>query len=224
MAATSNYGFPLAGGSDPMSDVKTYVTDSFKKLESINNLTVIAAGQPLPQSGNYKLGDRVFRNDVAGGNTWPSNYILVVQDAVWGWHWRPIQQIVSPWVDVPAAVINDATFAMNTFKWQIAFDSRGFCHWRGSIKSVAVGITPGDYNILKNIPVGLRPAVRIVHGLALSPVSGGTSGLTSNVSARMRMFTDGSSSFRFYNSASTVQNIWLDGFSYIPSDHWFLNA
>lgn len=227
MAVTPNYGFFLPTESDDMSDVRANLTNSFETIASRGEPTVIAAGNPLPQAGNYELGDRVFRNDVAGGNTWPSSYLLICKDANWGWHWRPLQQTVSPWVDVPATAIDmTADWEIHpTHKLQIALDSRGWCHWRGVVRKKTAGIVPAtSYNVFKNIPLGIRTNVKLMHTCAINPVVSGT-GKAGNVSGRIYLDETGHSSFRTFNTNNGIsQNIWLDGLTYNNSYHWYYSG
>lgn len=225
---TENYGLFLPKGADNMGNVRQSITNSFEKLSTRNNITVIAADGALPQAGNYELGDRVFRNDDPGvANKWPSNYILVCKDENWGWHWRPIQQLMSPWVDVPATAIEDtANFELHpTWKWQIALDKRGWCHWRGAIRKKVAGITANStYNVLKFLPLGLRPPVDMLHTLAISPVRSAT-GKAGNVSGRHYFRTDGYNSMRFANTDNGVsQVIWFSGFKCNTAYHWYYNG
>src|SRR4051812_16675808 len=110
MSTTPNYGFEIPESDDSMAAINTYINPVFSKLVNRNDPTVVAAGQPLPQSGNYSLYDRVFRADApnlttAPNYSWPSNYLLTVKDPDWGWHWRPIQTTRSPWVPIPESAV-----------------------------------------------------------------------------------------------------------------------
>lgn len=224
---TPNYNFFVPEGSDSMADIEKNMTTSLETLESRAAITVIAAGAALPQVGSYVIGDRVFRNDAqSGSGVWPSNYILVCKDANWGWHWRPIQQVLSPWVDVPATAIEHVSFELHpTIKFQIALDSKGYCHWRGCIRTKTPGMVANStFVVFKNIPVGIRPNVELMHTVALSPVQS-AAGKAGNVGARINLINDGSSSFRFFNSNNGVsQNIWLDNLSYNNSDSYYYGS
>ncbi len=226
---TPNYGLYIPKETDLMSDVKVNITDSFTVLESRGDPTIVAADGALPQVGNYEVGDRVYRDDPIGGSDgvhWPSSYILVCKDVNWGWHWRPIQQIISPWVDVPSTAIADSNWTFPTAKLQIALDSRGWCYWRGSIRRTTAGIPAAtSFNILKTIPEGIRPNVKVTHTCALSPITGSATGKAGNISGRFLMHEDGSSSFRTFNSANGVsQNIWISGLKYNNSAHWYFSG
>ncbi|MFE1145203.1 hypothetical protein [Streptomyces rochei] len=214
-----NYPFFYPKASDLMKDVKKNVTDNFKIIEPRNDITVIPAGGALPQSGNYNIGDRVFRNDPPNNNQWPSNYILVTKDVNWGWHWRPIQQIISPWVTVPANCIElTSDWEVHpTRLLQIALDSRGWCHWRGVIRTKVPGI-PVNTSIVvfKNIPEGIRPNVNFMHTLSVSPIRS-AAGKAGNVSGRIYCDNAGYSSLRFSNTNNGAsQNVWFDGLHYQP--------
>ncbi|MGS2592233.1 hypothetical protein [Streptomyces hebeiensis] len=209
-----------------MSAIKKNITDNFKKIENRNNITVIPAGNSLPQSGNYEIGDRVFRDDPVASLTYPSNYLLVAKSSTWGWHWRPIQTMLSPWVTVPSSCMEDSGFSLHpTFKFQIALDSKGQCHWRGVIMSNNPGITPASsIAILKFLPDGLKPNMNFMHTLAISPVTGGA-GKTGYVGGRIFMRSDGYTSFRFFNTGNGLsQNIWLDGLTYPNSEGFYYGA
>lgn len=226
---TSNYNLFMPAGADSMADVVTNLTENFQIIEPRNDITVIAALGALPQAGDYEVGDRVFRDDVAGGPnlTWPSNYILVCKDTNWGWHWRPIQQILSPWVTVPSTAINDANFELHpTVPLQIALDSRGFCHWRGAIRRTTAGIPAAtSFTVFKTIPDGIRPNVPFMHTIGLSPITGSSTGKAGNVGGRIFMNNTGGSSIRTFNSNNGVsQNIWFDGMNYNNSAHWYFSG
>lgn len=217
-----NYPFYYSTATEKMSNVKRNITDNFRIIQPRNDITVIPAGGALPQSGNYNIGDRVFRDDPKDGVNWPSNYILVCKDANWGWHWRPVQHSISPWVSVPATAIDlTADYELHpTFKWQIALDSRGWCHWRGAIRNKVTGLPSGtSLAIIKNIPEGIRPNVNAMHTLSLTNIGSGT-GKAGNVSGRIYVQNDGYSSFRFFNS-SLAQVMWFDGFKYNNARNWY---
>lgn len=223
---TTNYGFFLPDEEDSMADVETNITNNFQTIEPVGDPTVIAAGADLPQEGDYNLFDRVFRNDPTGSTTWPSVYLLVCKDANWGWHWRPIQQITSPWVTITNDAISDVNFEIHpTNPLRIALDSRGWCHWRGCIRSKVPGISAAtSFNALKTIPLGLRPCFSFMHTIALSPVLSGA-GKAGNVGGRLFMREDGANSVRVFNSNNGIsQNIWFDGLHYNTAYHWYYNA
>lgn len=224
---TSNYGFFLPTGPGSMSDVKKNVTDSFKIIEPRNNITALAAGVALPQTGNYQIGDRVFREDLpvsSSAGKYPSNYILIVKDVNWGWHWRPIQHVISPWVDVPAGAIELAGWSIHpTSKLQIALDSKGMCHWRGTIRNGTGGLPSTTTQIiLKELPDGLKPNANFMYTLAITPPTGSAAGIAGYVGGRMFMKNDGTTSFRFFNANNFVsRDVWFDGLSYDNSSGYY---
>lgn len=230
MAVTDNYGLYLPTDQDEMSAVEQNITNSLDILEPRADPTVIAAGGALPQTGNYNVGDRVFRNDIRDlsvARTYPSTYILVCKDANWGWHWRPVQQNLSPWVTVPAGCISDTTnYEIHpTYPLAIAMNSQGFCHWRGALRKKTVNIPEAtNINVLKVVPEGIRPHLRLVHTIPVSPVVSGT-GEGGYVGGRFYMNELGENNFRFINTNNaTSQTFWLTGLKYQPSKGFFYNA
>lgn len=227
---TSNYNFFKPTFADLMSNVKLNITDTFKTIEPIADVPVIAAGQPLPQVGNFKIGDPVFRNDPYGtDNQWPSIYLLIVKDVNWGWHWRPIQQILSPWVDIPQSAIKHANFAVHpTQKPAIAMDSRGWCHWRGCIRKTTPNIPTDTIEVLKEMPLGLRPNMRQSVPVPITPVVNGGAGISGYVGAYWLTAdpkVSGINTFVFSGTNNaTSQEIRFDGISYNNSHHWYYGA
>lgn len=219
MATTDNYGLYLPVETDSMADVATNITNSLDILEPRGDPTVIAAGDPLPQVGDYELGDRVFRNDLRDlsvARTYPSIYILVCKSAVWGWHWRPVQQNISPWIDLPTGVVSHADYEIHpSHPVSVALDSKGWCHWRGAFRKKTVNIPEfSSINVLNNIPVGLRPALRLMHSVPVSPAVSGT-GEGGFVGGRFYMNELGESSFRFANTNNaTSQVFWMTTLKY----------
>lgn len=151
---TPNYGITKA---DPktalMSNFDLYINTPWDK---ITNAAAPPSGTTLPQSGSYNVGDRFYKSDTK------SIYILVCKDANWGWHWRPVQDAISPWLSVSSTCLNLGTWTVNPVPanpMAIALDSRGRCYWRG-----VIGITSGtiprnvSHSVFKAVPVGIRPA------------------------------------------------------------------
>lgn len=227
MTNSSNYGFFLPTEDDLMSDVKKNITDSLKIIEPVADIPVFAAGTALPQSGNYNVGDRIFRNDPAGPNTWPSSYILVCKDVNWGWHWRPIYTPMSPWVNLTNAVIDSSqpNFTISTtVPLAMAMDYRGRVWWRGAVEYNVAGIPVGVKTLFKPFPSGIKPNSPFEFVNAVSPVtSGGTSGVNSFIGAIMHGDANGSS-FQFWNTASGPRFVFFDGFSYIAAESYFTNG
>lgn len=213
---TPNYNFFLPKEEDSMADVKKNITDSFKIIQPRNDITIIPAGQPLPQAGNYNLGDRVFRDDPAASPTYPSNYILVCKDLYWGWHWRPIQGRLSPWVDIPNTAVSTAYASQfgltGVSPVQIALDNRGICYWRGKIKSLSPTIPVGiSMPILRNVPVGIRPNSSITFTCGLGPLVAGNTFAAS----QFHLDNTGNSMFDCINSDNGLYNsIWLESVRY----------
>ncbi|HEY9261877.1 hypothetical protein [Chitinophaga sp.] len=217
MANTRNYNLYLPVAADPMADVKKNITDNLKILEPVADIPIIAPNTALPQTGNYNIGDRVFRDTGGDANQWPSVYILVVKDADWGWHWRPVQTTMSPWIAMSNAVIQPlaADFTITaTTPLSIALDNRGRVWWRGSIGKATSGIPVGDFNILNTIPEGLRPTSDQKRLAATSPVTGGTSGIAAYCGAIMSIQATGATSFRTWGTSVTSKQIWFQGLRY----------
>lgn len=223
---TPNYSLHVPTELDDMGDVDQWLTTNFETLEPRANPTVIAAGGALPQVGSYNLGDRVFRADPVASNTYPSSYILVCKDSIWGWHWRPVQQIMSPWINLPSGIINDSNFEIHpTFPVAISYDSRGFVHWRGAFRKTTANIAEGtSFTVLKNMPEGLKPNLFINRTVPVSPVVSGTTE-EGFVGGRFACTDSGVSSFRFSNTNNaTSQVFWMTGLCYQPAREYFTSA
>jgi len=215
---TANYGLFMPDPTDLMSDVVTNLTENFEKLSTRAEPTIIAAGGALPQVGNYEIGDRVVRLKGVDPNDHTSSFILVCKDTNWGWHWRPVQTILSPWVTISNTAIDNVNWSLNaTYPPAIALDSKGFVHWRGCITFNASINNMTTFFPFKNIPVGLRPNSEFFHTIPVDPVNSGT-GLTGYKGGRVKMETDGTARFMFFNTAGTsVRNAWLTGLEYWSS-------
>lgn len=151
---------------EPMGDFEPQINANWDALASV---PAPNSGTSLPQAGSYNVGDRFYKSDTK------SIYILVVKSAVWGWHWRPVQDALSPWFTPPATCINDGAWTINPVvanPFAIAYDNRGKCHWRG-----VIGITAGTFSrnvshsVLKALPDGLRPRQRGSYLLGHSALS-----------------------------------------------------
>lgn len=223
---TANYNFFLPKSEDSMADVVKNLTTSFNTLEPRGDPTIISAGGALPQAGSYVLGDRVFRADAVSSTTYPSSYILVCKDVNWGWHWRPVQHIISPWVTLTANIWETADFELNpTHPLQIALDSRGYCHWRGSFRRPTPGIPQlTTIEPFKEIPLGIRPNVRFMKTLAVSPVVS-TTGINGYSGGRIFMNNIGGSSVRFWRTDNgTSQDVWVTGLEYNNSNDFYYSG
>lgn len=223
----SNYNFFYPTESDAMSDVKKNLTDNLNIIAPRVDITVIAAGADLPQTGSYSVGDRVFRNDpkVDANGTAPSNYLLISKDADYGWSWRPIQQVISPWITLPSSVISDtANWQMHpNAPLQMTLDSRGTCLFRGSLRKITAGIIANTtWTILKPLPVALRPNHDIMHSIGVTPIQS-AAGKAGFVGGRVAITqATGAWSFRFANTNNGIsQDIWLDGLRYHNSTGYF---
>jgi len=227
---TNYYNLTLSTGPGNMGDVKNNITDNFKKLASRNDITVIPAGGALPQSGSYEVGDRVYRDDPMDttNRTWPSNYLLIAKDSKWGYHWRPIQHVISPWVDVPATVISDSNYEIHpTYKFQVALDSKGYCFWRGAVRAKTAGALPvaTSVNVLYALPPGIRPATTIMFPVAVGPVTDSSTGKAGNISGRIVVGRDGFISFRWFGTNNGVsRDVWLGSVRYPIGAGWFTSA
>lgn len=216
---TPNYGLFLPKPSDSMADVRKNLTDSFEKLSTRADPTVIANGGALPQVGDYEIGDRVVRlKETVNSFDLSSSFILVCKDANWGWHWRPVQQILSPWINIPASALEGAGWSLNaTYPPAIALDSRGFVHWRGAVTFNASIANMTTFFPFKTVPVGLRPNTDFFHTIPVDPINSGT-GLTGYKGGRLRMDPDGLFQLVFFNTfGTTVRNAWLTGLNYWSS-------
>lgn len=149
---TPNYGFTKPDQIDNMALFDTWLNPNWDK---ITNAAAPPSGATLPQTGTFNVGDRFYLT------TTKSIYILICKDANWGWHWRPVQDAISPWFTVPTTCLNLGTWTLNPVAanpFAIAFDHRGKCYWRG-----VVGLTTGNVprnanqNVFKPLPTGLRP-------------------------------------------------------------------
>ena len=184
---TPNYGFTRPEPKDKMSDFEIYLNENWDK---VSNAAVPPMGTVLPTSGDYKLGDRFYKTDTK------SIYILVCKDANWGWHWRPVQDAISPWVTVPTTCLNEPAWTLNPVAanpFQIALDNKGKCYWRGvvgpSVGTIARNASPG---IFKPLPQGINPRERGVFMVGHSTVSVGTDGTNLNCyqGARIYIYDD----------------------------------
>jgi hypothetical protein len=180
---TSNYGLEKPEISDLMSDSNRWLNNNWAKIEDAASPP---SGTTLPQAGSYDLGDRFYKSDTR------SIYILVCKDANWGWHWRPIQDAISPWFTPPATCMEIAGWTLNPVPanpFAIAFDNRGKCYWRGVIGPTAGNISRGvSHAVFKPLPNGLRPARRGAHMLGHETLAIGTDGTQFNSYQGARIF------------------------------------
>lgn len=157
---TAQYRLNIAKPVDYMSDFETWLNSNWDKL---TDATSPNSGTALPQVGDYKLGDRFYKTDTK------SIYILVCKDANWGWHWRPVQDGISPWLTVPSTCLNLGTWTLSPVganPFAIAFDHRGKCYWRGVIGPTSGTIARNtSHDVFKPVPPGLLPRERGVYML-----------------------------------------------------------
>lgn len=210
---TPNYGFNRPDPSDDMSQFEIWLNQNWTKIEDV---PAPPSGSTLPQSGNYKLGDRFFLD------TTKSIYILACRDANWGWHWRPIQDAISPWLTIPSTCLTSSfsDWSLNlvpTNPFAIALDNRGKCYWRGVIGPTPPGIIARNvtYEIFKPLPIGIRPRDRGTFMLGHEPLSVGTDGtqLNSYQGARIFIYNNSSSSpsVRTFGGSGNPERLHLNG-------------
>lgn len=148
---TPFYGLVKPEPTDTMSSFDTQINPNWDKLTDAVSPN---SGTTLPQSGTYNIGDRFYKSDTQ------SIYILVLKDANWGWHWRPVQDAISPWLTIPSTALNDAAWTLNPVAanpFAIALDNRGRCHWRGVIGTITGNFTRNTSpQVLKPVPTGIR--------------------------------------------------------------------
>jgi hypothetical protein len=215
---TPNYGLhrPDDPTSDMMSNFEVWLNQNWVKLEGV---AAPDSGTTLPQAGSYNIGDRFYKSDTQ------SIYLLAAKDANWGWHWRPIQDAISPWLTIPTTCLVspfDTTWTLNptpTNPMAIAMDNRGRCYWRGIIGTVSGNIPRNaSQSIFKPLPVGIRPRTRGAYmlgheNLAVSAV--GTQ-LDSWQGARIFIFDDETSnhSIRCFGGTADFNRVHLTGVNY----------
>lgn len=213
---TDNYGFFIPKPADSMADVRKNITNTFETIAPVAEPTIISAGNPLPQVGDYNIGDIVFRDDPDVLSDYPSSYILTSQDSDWGWYWRPIQKAIAPWFALSVDNISNADFDYSTSPGlRISQDYFGNCHWRGCITYVpgAGGIPIGKMDVFKLIPEGIRPNIDIKFTCGVSPVA--SASLNKYMGAVIDIRSDGTSFIRTFGTDNGVAKvIWFDGLVY----------
>jgi hypothetical protein len=205
---TPNYAMNIALPDDSMAQFETWFNANWDK---ITDVPAPPSGAALPQVGTYNLGDRFYLT------TTQSIYILVCKDVDWGWHWRPIQDGISPWLTIPATVLSGAGWTINPVvadPLAIAIDHRGHVYWRG-----VIGTTPGNiarftnHNPIKTIPFGLRPREDSAFQLGVEPLA--IAGTTTQAWQGARMYIPGSGaavlSIRTSGGTADPNRIWLGG-------------
>ena len=152
---TPNYGFNKPAQNDLMREFETWINANWDKMTNMVSAPIIATAD-LPQTGSYVIGSRVYHQATK------SIYILVAKDVDWGWHWRPIQAGISPWVNVPANAIALSPWVVNldpTKPFQIALGNGAY----GLFMRGVIGVTSGqitqntNYSVFKPLPLALSP-------------------------------------------------------------------
>jgi hypothetical protein len=204
---TPFYQMNIALTTDLMSTFEIWLNQNWDK---ITDVPAPPSGAALPQVGAFNIGDRFYLT------TTQSIYILVVKDADWGWHWRPIQDGISPWVTIPSSVLNLGGWTVNPVvadPFQIAMDHRGHVYWRG-----VIGTTPGNitrfvnHNALKQIPFGLRPREDSAYMLGHEPLA--TAGTTTQSYQGARIYIPTGAtlcSIRAHGGTADINRIWFGG-------------
>lgn len=168
---TPQYKLNIATPNDAMSDFETWLNANWEKLRKA---TAPLSGTTLPQAGPYNIGDRFFKTDTN------SIYILVCKSTDWGWHWRPVQDAISPWFTPPATCLAIAGWSLNMVAakpFAIAFDNRGKCYWRGVLGPTSGTIARAtSVALFKTLPDGLRPRQRGVYMCGFEPLTVSTDG------------------------------------------------
>lgn len=210
---TANYRLNEAIPSDAMSDFETFLNFNWEKLRK-------AVGPPngttLPQSGPFDVGDRFYKSDTK------SIYILVCKDANWGWHWRPIQDAISPWLTVPTTCLNLGTWTLNPVggnPFAIALDNRGKCYWRGVIgPSSGTFARNSSQSVFKPLPTGIRPSQRGAYMLGHETLAVGTTATSLQAYQGARIFiSDDPTAFatvRGFGGNADFNRVHLTGVNY----------
>lgn len=212
---TPNYDLNKPEPGDSMADFETYLNANW---DAIADAPGPPTGATLPSAGDYSVGDRFYHTDTQ------SIYLLACKDANWGWHWRPVQSAISPWVTVPTTcldTINDgANWNLNPIgnPFQIALDNRGKCYWRGVISRTGGIPRNVSHQLFKPLPVGIKPRERGAIMLGHSPLNVGVDGtaLSSFQGARIFLFDNDVSpqSIRCFGGVGNPTHIHLTGINY----------
>jgi hypothetical protein len=210
---TPNYGLARPEETDLMRDFETWLNPNWTKIE---DAVSPPSGTTLPQNGIYNVGDRFYKSDTK------SIYILVCKDANWGWHWRPVQDAISPWLTVPATCLDISGWTLNPVAsdpFAIALDNRGKCYWRGIIGTSSGNIARNvSHQLFKPLPIGIRPRERGTFMLGHEGLSVGTDGTNLNSYQGARIFihdtnTD-TSSIRTFGGTADFNRVYLTGINY----------
>jgi hypothetical protein len=210
---TPFYGLNKPEKTDAMSDFDTWLNDNW---DTITDVPAPPNGVTLPQAGDFEVGDRFYKTDTK------SIYILVTKDANWGWHWRPIQDAMSPWLAVPNTCMEIAGWTLNpvaTNPFAIALDNRGRCYWRGVIGTIAGNISRNvSHQVFKPVPLGIRPRERGAHMLGHETLAVGVDGTNLNCWQGARIFLFDTEvdfpSIRCFGGTADFNRIHLSGINY----------
>lgn len=227
MVDTTHLKLFLPTPNYPMSDVKRCLTDNFKKISDFAEVPVISWGQPLPQSGDYEVGSRVYQNG-DGGIILGSSYVLVCKDENWGWHWRPIQAKLSPWVNLTNNVFNAGTpfVTSTTYPLALAFDNRGQIWWRGAIQYTGGATIPPalDYSVFKALAAGIKPSSPVAQFLPGNPVSGGATGVLAYIGGYFQLQPNGTSVVTVTNTDTNTVRLWFTAMTYWAAEAYDTGA
>lgn len=209
------YTLNIATPDDPMSDFETWINSSWDKLTDAASPN---SGTTLPSSGNYNIGDRFYKSNTQ------SIYILICKDPNWGWHWRPVQDAISPWKVVPTTCLADASWTLNPVAanpFAIAFDNRGKCYWRGVIGPSSGNIARNQSHfIFKKLVGGLIPRQTSTYMLGHSTLAVGTDGTNLNSYQGARVYIPGNAteniSIRCFGGTADYNRVRFAGVNYAP--------
>jgi hypothetical protein len=210
---TPRYALQKPEVSDSMSNFETWLNGNWDKIADV---PAPPNGTTLPQSGSYNVGDRFYKTDTK------SIYILVAKDANWGWHWRPIQDAISPWFTVPNTCMAISGWTLNPVAanpFAIALDNRGRCYWRGVIGASSGTISRNvSHQVFRPLPLGIRPRERGAFMLGHETLSVGTDGTNLNCyqGARIFIFADdlNEQSVRCVGGTAEFNRVHLTGVNY----------
>lgn len=210
---TPNYALNRPEPSDAMSNFDLWLNANWDKIADAASPP---SGVTLPQVGSYNVGDRFYKSDTK------SIYILVCKDVNWGWHWRPVQDAISPWFAPPVTCMSVGGWTLNPTPanpFAIAFDNRGSCHWRGII-----GVTAGtiarasSISVFKPVPNGLSPRQRSTFMLGHETLAISTNGaLTTSYQGARIFISDDAVAFptvRCFGGTADFNRVHLGGVNY----------
>lgn len=181
---TTNYGFTKPDDTSLMSAFETYMNGNWTAIEGAVAPPSITGA--LPQSGSYNLYDRVYRtND-------QSIYILIVKDANWGWHWRPIHAAISPWIQIRDKDIYENSAWNNPVpsNLQVAFDNKAHMHWQGFLQRSSPMVHNTTEQLFIDLPKGMYPSRSI--SFAADPVTANVTASGLGMVQYARLFFSGS--------------------------------